>query len=75
MGMACDSLIGLDKALTVEFTSAGTLKQHCHYEMSTSREYTYCINEIRGKMNLPSKGVKFKHCGFIGNPIFLALEL
>ena len=34
-----------------------------------------CINGIRGKMNLPFKGVKFKHCGFIGNPIFLALEL
>ena len=33
-----------------------------------------CINGIRGDTNLSSKGVKFKHSGFTGNPILLALE-
>ena len=33
-----------------------------------------CINGIRGEIHLSSKGVKFKHCGFTGNPILFALE-
>ena len=32
------------------------------------------INGIYRKINLSSRGVQFKHCCFIGNPILFALE-
>ena len=75
MGIVCYSLIGLCKVLTVEFTSAGTWTtfpwlDNC-LPLGSSRIY---INGIRGEINLSSKGVKFKRCGFRGNPILFAVE-
>ena len=32
------------------------------------------MNGIRGEINLSSKGVKCKRCGFRGNPILFAVE-
>ena len=71
MRIVCDLLIGLGKALTVEFTSADTLTTLLSIDNYPSLRSSYiCINRIRGKVNLSSKGIKFKHCGFTGNPIF-----
>ena len=63
MGIVCDSSIDLGKVLTVEFTSAGTL--------TTFPRIDNCPPP---PINLSSKGVKFKHCSFTGNPILFALE-
>ena len=75
MRIVCDSSIDFGKVFTVEFTSAGTLTtlilpwiDNCP-PLGSSRMW---INGIRGEiLKFSFKGVKFKHCGFTGNPILL----
>ena len=72
MGRVYDSSIDLGKVLTVQSTSLTTLPwiDNCP-PLGSSH---FCINGIHGEINLSSKGIKFKHCGFTGNPTVFALE-